>query len=83
MHSKMVFQKEAKPGIVYFLVLNSERYRFCLSRIAHAPKWDPIYTKVSMTTYAICALGQFTEEEEDGENVWFGHFPCVYNVMSF
>ena len=26
-----------------------------------------IYTKVSMTTYATCALGQFTEEEEEEE----------------
>ena len=30
----------------------------------------PFYTKMSMTTYATCALRQFTEEEEeeDGQN---------------
>ena len=36
-------------------------------------KMGLIYTKVSMTTYITCTLGQFTEEreeeeEEDGEN---------------
>ena len=28
----------------------------------------PIYTKVSITTYATCAVDQFTEEEEEKED---------------
>ena len=29
------------------------------------------YTKMSMNTYATCVLGQFTEEDDDGEiAVW-------------
>ena len=41
-----------------------------------------IYTKVSMTTYVTCALGQFAEEEEedkedDGENCSLS-FPWSY-----
>ena len=48
------------------------RSEFCgmkiLSFQEHACfKINPIYTKVNMTTYATCTLGQFTEEEGEGE----------------
>ena len=29
----------------------------------------PFYTKMSMTTYATCVLGQFTEEEEEDRQI--------------
>ena len=72
--TKVTFQKEAEPGFSF--VLNSEQ-------VSTRSKMGLIYTKMSMTTYATCALVQFTEEEEDGENHGLAHFRCVNNAGSF
>ena len=72
----MAFQKEAEPEIVGFsFVLSSERYTDSVCRGTYTLQNG--YTKVSMTTYTTCALGQYTEEgEEDGENRCLAVF-CV------